>query len=254
MVFFEYDGSFEGLLTTIFEVYDRKVSSCSIRRSGARTAEMFAEIITVETDEMRAERVWNKLFALFEKAGMQTLYKAFLSEDQEVENAILQVVRYAIDRKKNILNDFGHLYVLKIQQLVKSVNRERHRMTAFVRFQLTKDDLYYAVVEPDFNVLPLIIPHFQNRYADQKWVIFDSRRRYGIYYDLEKTEIIGFLPNENMTSDFRPNANAIGEGEDLYQDLWSNYFKSTNIKSRKNMKLHLQHVPRRYWKYLTEKR
>ncbi|TXD94923.1 DUF4130 domain-containing protein [Gillisia hiemivivida] len=25
------------------------------------------------------------------------------------------------------------------------------------------------------------------------------------------------------------------------------------MKSRKNMKLHLQHVPKRYWKYLTEK-
>jgi hypothetical protein len=28
----------------------------------------------------------------------------------------------------------------------------------------------------------------------------------------------------------------------------------TNIKERKNDKLHVQHVPKRYWKYLTEKK
>ena len=41
--------------------------------------------------------------------------------------------------------------------------------------------------------------------------------------------------------------------EELYQKLWHSYFQSINIEARKNTKLHLQHVPRRYWKYLTEK-
>ena len=41
--------------------------------------------------------------------------------------------------------------------------------------------------------------------------------------------------------------------EALYDQLWKDYFKSTNIVERRNIKLHLQHVPKRYWKYLTEK-
>ena len=43
------------------------------------------------------------------------------------------------------------------------------------------------------------------------------------------------------------------EQEDLYQSLWQTYFDSVNIKARKNMKLHIQHMPKRYWKYLIEK-
>ena len=43
------------------------------------------------------------------------------------------------------------------------------------------------------------------------------------------------------------------EDELVFQTLWRDYFKSTNIKSRKNMRLHIQHVPKRYWKYLSEK-
>ena len=35
--------------------------------------------------------------------------------------------------------------------------------------------------------------------------------------------------------------------------MWKDYFDSTNIKERKNMKLHIRHVPKRYWKYLSEK-
>jgi probable DNA metabolism protein len=43
------------------------------------------------------------------------------------------------------------------------------------------------------------------------------------------------------------------EKESLYQELWKQYFDSVDIKARRNMKLHIQHVPKRYWKYLVEK-
>jgi probable DNA metabolism protein len=41
--------------------------------------------------------------------------------------------------------------------------------------------------------------------------------------------------------------------EKNYQNLWRKYFEHVNIKERKNMKLHIQHVPKRYWSLLTEK-
>ncbi|MES2689093.1 MAG: DUF4130 domain-containing protein, partial [Bacteroidota bacterium] len=46
---------------------------------------------------------------------------------------------------------------------------------------------------------------------------------------------------------------SVDEHEEWYRQLWAGYFKHTNIPSRKNIKLHLQHVPKRYWKYLPEK-
>ncbi|WP_340696552.1 DUF4130 domain-containing protein [Flavobacterium gyeonganense] len=35
--------------------------------------------------------------------------------------------------------------------------------------------------------------------------------------------------------------------------MWRRYFSSVTIESRKNMKLHIQHMPKRYWKNLIEK-
>jgi hypothetical protein len=35
--------------------------------------------------------------------------------------------------------------------------------------------------------------------------------------------------------------------------LWQAYFDHVNIPERKNLKLHYRQMPRRYWKYLSEK-
>ena len=126
-------------------------------------------------------------------------------------------------------------------------------MEAFVRFQLTKDNLYYATVQPDYNVLPLICDHFEKRYADQQWIIYDVQRRYGIYYDLKTTEVVEI--NFHDQTYHGKNVQAIiAEEETLYQLLWQKYFESVNIAARKNLKLHIQHMPRRYWRFLTEKK
>lgn len=252
MTYLEYDNSFEGLLTVIFDVYDHKLTEVHVRKAGFVSPPLFTTIVTVETDEQKAERVWKKLHALLGPKGLRTLWKTWLSEQETSEDLILETVRYTISLNKNVLSDFGNIHVLQLQQFVKSVDREKHRMEAFVRFQLTRDGLYYAVIEPDFNVLPLIVPHFEGRYADQRWLIFDSRRKYGVHYDLEKAEFIDLTPNE-MLHHHIPVTAALEERETLYQDLWNDYFRNTNIPSRKNMRLHTQHVPKRYWKYLTEK-
>jgi probable DNA metabolism protein len=139
-----------------------------------------------------------------------------------------------------------------IQQTSRKVHREKHRMEAFVRFQLTKQGLYYSIIQPDYNVLPLISKHFKDRYADQQWLIYDARRKFGLYYNLEEVEAVEM----NFTiqaGDKKSLLEIHDEKEDLYQQLWRQYFSSVNIAARRNMKLHIQHMPKRYWKHLIEK-
>lgn len=45
----------------------------------------------------------------------------------------------------------------------------------------------------------------------------------------------------------------LDEQEILYDQLWKDYFKSVNITERQNIKLHVQYLPKRYWRYLNEK-
>jgi probable DNA metabolism protein len=149
--------------------------------------------------------------------------------------------------------DFSNAAVLAVTQTAKKVWREKHRMEAFVRFQKTGDQLFYSFIEPDYNVLPLLAKHFQQRYADQRWLIYDGKRHYGLYYDLQQvTEAyMSFSEDTANGKDVRP---AYDASEVMYQQLWQQYFQSVNIKARKNTKLHIQHMPRRYWKNLPEKK
>jgi probable DNA metabolism protein len=146
---------------------------------------------------------------------------------------------------------------LEVMQLSKKVHREKHRMEAFVRFQQTTDGLYVATVEPDFNVLPLIAGHFKDRYADQPWLIYDDKRGYGILYDIKEgnvIEVTATAAEPAMSPEESPAASiTVHDHEAAYQTLWKTYFQTMSIDVRKNKKLHLRHVPTRYWRYLTEK-
>ncbi|MBE7172303.1 MAG: TIGR03915 family putative DNA repair protein [Williamsia sp.] len=248
-----YDGSFKGWLTAVFDVYEHRFKSVQVYKEENGEQSMFGHVHHTGTEEAKAGRVWKGLQQKLSNRALQELYYAWLSELKGIETHMLLFVQYAFGSKASIENDYSHPSVLLISQVAKKVHREKHRMEAFVRFQLTTDQLYYAIIEPDFNVLPLISDHFEQRYADQRWMIYDARRRYGIYYDLEKVEMIEVSFQQDSLSGKDISA-VYDEQETLYQHLWQSYFKSVNIASRKNTRLHIQHMPRRYWKYLPEKK
>lgn len=247
-----YDGTWLNLLTGVFEVYERKLDQVTIYRKDRFQPGVFGEVLTVVTNAAKATRVWAGLKAKLSSNSLNDIFSCFLSEMDGIENTLLTYIRLVFSSDQSMEQAFGHSAVLRVSQISRIVHREKHRMEAFIRFQLTRDGIYYSGIEPDFNVIPLILKHFEKRYADQKWIIYDLKRRYGIYYNLVSVEEITF----EFSSDVNP-ANVetlcFSEDEALYQALWKDYFKHVNIPVRKNMKLHLRHVPTRYWKHLTEK-
>ncbi len=248
----QYDGSFDGFLSCVFVVYEQKISTPTIQKEFQNTADFFATTETVFTDAKRAKRVWKAFCKKTTSKEQKDVFKVFLSEIKGVENTLLRYMQHTFKNAPSKDIDFSNKDILKISQVARMVDREKHRMEAFVRFQLTTDQIYVSTVEPDFNVLPLIINHFKDRYADQKWLIFDMKRKYGIFYDLISVDTITFEDKEDHI--LKKISDNYDDKESEFQQLWDTYYKNVNIKSRKNTKLHLQHLPKRYWKYLTEKK
>lgn len=245
-----YDGTFEGLLTAVFEVYERKLGYVNLQKGEWPTKALFDDVIRITTDTAKTTRVLKGLKQKLSAMGLQRLYAAHLAEIEGEENMLLGYVRYVFDAGQNIEEDYGNKYVMRVSEIVRMVRREKHRMEAFIRFQKLKDETFYAAIEPDFNVLPLLIKHFKDRYVDQQWIIYDIRRKYGVHYNLHDIQYISLNFSDVKATNV---VSAYTEDEGLYQELWKNYFKSVNIPARKNTKLHLMHVPRRYWRHLTEK-
>lgn len=247
-----YDSTFEGWLTAVFEIYELKLADIVFAKNEASNALLFSEIHLVSTDFGKANRVLNGLKERLSNEGFANIYRAFLSDLDKIDETLFQYIKYVFASSVNIEEDLANTFVLEVRKAAHLTGKETHRMKALVRFKLTKDNLYYAIVEPDCDVLPLIEKHFKNRYADQRWLIYDSKRKYGIYYDLETTSTVQLQFNaQSSSSNYL--AEICDDNEEFFQNLWRQYFSSTNIESRKNTKLHLQHMPKRYWKYLTEK-
>ncbi|WP_417941150.1 TIGR03915 family putative DNA repair protein [Flavobacterium sp. RS13.1] len=247
-----YDGTYEGWLTAVFEAYEYKLTDTVFAKNETSGTLLFATSHLVVTDISKAKRVLDGLKLRLSAKGLSEIYKAFLSELPQIEETMFQFVQHVLANTKNVEEDFSNNAVWNLRKASRLTRQESHRMEAFVRFKLAKDQLYYAIIEPDCNVLPLIESHFKNRYADQRWLIYDAKRKYGIYYDLENVATI--MLKFDMTVSSSKNLSEIcDEQEEFFQNLWRYYFSSVTIESRKNMKLHIQHMPKRYWKNLIEK-
>jgi len=181
-------------------------------------------------------------------------YLAFLSEIPNVEMTLYVYLEKLFADKtgtyhKNLLDEHS----FDLYKTAKKVSLEIHRFHGFVRFQETSDGMLFAAIEPDHDIISLLAPHFARRYGNQQWVIYDKRRDKGVFYKKPDMHEITLSDKQfnSMTGEIAQSAKS--ENEDLYRSLWKAYYKAINIPERKNTRLMLRLLPRRYWKYLPEK-
>ena len=255
---FTYDGSFDGLLTTLRQVWQRRVEALSIRPAGGAQAGLFAETVHVITDEVTARAVWANLLRWLPEKARERLYHVFLAEQLDSEQLIYRYIQKTLLQKgADISEQWADDVVRRVYELSRWLSREQHRMQAFVRFEQTAAGLYHATIEPEVNVLPLIAGHFTRRYADQQWLIYDQRRHYGIRFDGKRVLVVRPEGRAKAVGAraLLPAAIAAGlaEREPTFQHLWQTYYRAATIAARRSPERHRRHLPKRYWKYLTEK-
>jgi len=251
-VYFLYDHTFDGLLTCVFEAFNRKEFPEYIIDEN-RQLPMFTESFRVITDDSKADRVLKTLRKKISRSALDMLFFSYLSESEGIEIRIFRYIQKTLLAEKSIETNFADPDVLELSKVYKKVTREEERIRQFVRFQKTTDGLFFAAMSPAYNVLPLTARFFKSRFADQPWVIYDVKREYGLYYDLNTVETVYFdqLPGAKETG--KLTTEKLDEYEAAFQDLWKDYLKAITIRERLNLKLQRQHMPKRFWKYLTEK-
>ncbi len=255
MRIFFFDNTFEGILTAVFDAYARRTFPDKLLREGEIPPLFCEETYTVITDKAKAERVWNGLRKKLSDTALSELTQCWLSELPEVSMLLFRYICKAVEAPAGIETNFADPDVLELSKIWRKVSGERLRMLQFVRFQRTADGMYYAALEPLYNVLPLTIAHFKDRFSDQRWLIYDIFRSYGYYYDLKEVREVFFKEGErgnHLITGMLDDA-LLDEEERMFQKLWQTYFKAICIKERMNPRKHRQDMPVRYWKYLTEK-
>jgi probable DNA metabolism protein len=244
MITYVYDGTFEGLLTSIHEVYYRREKPDRIVRTGNRQQNFLEVTKIINTDITSYLKVYNSIKDKISDNALQNVYYAYLSEIENNEICILNYLRLGWRVGKNVDNYIFDEMVNKVIDSSRKVTGECHRMLGLLRFRKFKEDFYYSAIEPQYNILELIAPHFSERFADQCFIIQDLKRSKAVVYDMNNWYITSTIKNYNLNQ---------GENEEEYERLWKQYFKNIAIHEKTNYKLQRGHMPKYYWKHLIEK-
>ncbi|ADV43595.1 TIGR03915 family putative DNA repair protein [Bacteroides helcogenes] len=255
MNIFFFDRTFEGLLTSVFEAYSRHTFPDALLGEEEPLPLFYDEVFTITTDEEKAARVWRGVQKKLSASALACLAQCWLAEELETPLLLFRYIRKAIDAPRSIETNFSDADVLEFSHMWKRVDWERIRLLQFVRFQKASDGTFFAAVEPEKNALPLVLDHFRNRFADQRWLIYDIKRAYGYYYDLKDVRMVTFEEgsHESHFVTGMLDESLMDKDEKLFQSLWKTYFRAICIRERLNPRKHRQDMPVRYWKYLTEK-
>lgn len=251
MTVYFYDKTWAGLLTVVFDAYQQKLFPDKLLGMGEPLPLFVEATYTTVTDEEKYARVWTALLKKLSKKVCNMLLCAWLSEEEGIAEDLFRYIRKAVDAPTSIAMNFGDPDVLHIQKVARKVSHERHYLEQFLRFQKASDDIYFSPVSPRYNVLSLLIDHLKDRFSDQQWLVYDVLRHYGYYYNLHTVEEVTLDDDSHLLSG-KLDESLMAEDEKTFQQLWKGYFQAITIKERMNLRLQMQHMPRRFWKYITE--
>lgn len=264
MLAYTCDPTLDGVLSAVFDAFALRQQPEVLMTRGGQLPLFCDGVHAVETTGEKARRVWTGLERRLSKEALSVITISYQSEEPGLDtplfNYLCKVFRQPAGAP-SIEHNFADPDVLHVRNTCRRVLHEQLRMKQFIRFQKAKDGTYLSVVAPDHDVLPLITAHFQDRFGTQPWLIYDARRHYGYYYTpaaegvpepvritFEDEAAVPFdlgsgrLDNDTLSSDDR-----------LLQHLWRTYFKAICIRERLNPRKQAGDMPRRYWKYITEK-
>ena len=257
MTVYLFDNTLDGLLTAVFDSFFLKQQDVTLLAKGEQLPLFADKPHQVVTDAEKVSRVWKGLEKQLSREALHMITISWLSEERVLNQPMFNMICKVFRQQRDISHNASDDDVLAVRNTCRRVLHEALRMKQFIRFQKAKDGTYLAVVSPDQNVLPLITDHFSDRFNDQPWLIYDAKRHYGYNYDGESVIRITFENETEVPFDLsngKMDANILSEDDQLFQELWRTYFKAICIKERLNPKKQLSDMPRRYWKYITEKK
>lgn len=244
MIVYIYDGSFEGLLTSVYEAYYNPVKPEEIYSEAEFTPTLLTEPVNIKSDEEKYRKVYNAIKNKISKDALDIIYHVYLSELKGSNTLIYNYIKLGFKLGSSVNLHMHNDIVLNIHKISKRVTYECHRMLGFIRFKEV-GGMYYSSIEPDHNILGLIASHFAARLPNENWIIHDLKRETAIFYNKKEWIIADF--NNELSNNF-----TIKEETEIYESLWKEFFETIAISNRINPRLQKRLMPVRYWKHLTE--
>ncbi len=132
--------------------------------------------------------------------------------------------------------------IVKLRGMASAVDRDVHKMHAFVRFRQTTDETYVAWHEPAHLVVEMATPFFARRFNTMRWSILTPDRC--AYWDGASLSF-GEGVTEGVTRERAPT-------EDDMEELWKTYYANIFNPARVKLQAMVREMPKRHWKTMPE--
>lgn len=238
---YHYDGSFDGLLCCVFESYDKKELPMDILLLDTPQTTLF-HIKEIKTDSEKSRRVLASIPSKIGQHGLDFVRQAFLTCLIQKELYILLFLRMGYRYGPSVMNMLTNDVVDTLFKAVKHLIKESHLLKGFVRFSIFNNVLV-TEIEPKNYVLPLLSEHFCERYPEEHFLIYDKNHGMALVYQPYQVAIISLESLEMPEPD---------EEEQAFRELWRLFYNTIEVQGRNNPKCRISHMPKRYWKCMTE--
>lgn len=237
------DGSFEGLLTSVFEAYSSRRFPAGICADDGYQLDFGQEQVHIRTDGAKASRVMAGILRKMGAAVYEQAWTAFLSNDATRHIKILRYLALGFQVGRALPDMLAEPAVMDVLELARPVARECNKLLGFVRFSIMENGAQFSEIAPEHNQLPLLMPHFADRLPDVPFVLHDSRRKLAGLHGAGQWRIV-------VADGLRLPGYSDDELE--WRKMWKRYFDALAIEERKNARLQMSLMPKRYWRGLTE--
>ncbi|MBO4299611.1 MAG: TIGR03915 family putative DNA repair protein [Clostridia bacterium] len=236
-----YDGSFDGLLSCVFESYARhELPDAILSPDDAQT--MLFESRRVETDYAKSERVLRGIQMKISPEAADFIRMAHLSCVFERDRRILIFLKLGFSVGPGVMNRLADARVNALMSGVRYLEREAHHYMGFVRFTEI-DGVLASVIQPKNRVLPLLDPHFSDRFNAERFIIHDAAHHCALMHMPGCSRIVP-MDGLRMT--------ASSPRELQIQALWRKFHQTVAIEGRLNPQLQRSNMPLRFRPEMTE--
>ena len=234
-----YDGTFEGFLTVIFTQY-KEIFNIKIEREKDQIS--FLDQKYIKTNFEKAKRVEDSIKKNISEEFYYDIKIAFKSDYKNKDTIIARLIKLSFLKGEKI-TESTNKYAIAFNKMVKNYGREAHAFMGLLRFKEIQEGFLFAKYESHNDILEDLSRHFLQRMPKEKFVIYDKNKNkafVSIYGNFEVVEILNLDIKESKKEEF-------------FQNLWIGFYDAIAIKERKNKKLMIENMPKKYWKYLPEK-
>jgi len=151
------------------------------------------------------------------------------------------------------LENVGSELAKKAFKFAREIQRDSYRIQQFTRLTLSPHGILFATISPQFYVEDLVIKWFWKRFP-QFVIALESKPKMGVFLlGPEFSDVIfANAKLEDVINDLEkklPINPLLKEIPEFSEVLWEKVYASQYIPSRKNLKLFLKWIPKRYHKW-----